>query len=94
MENSEPELADLCNQEKLSEMTLGYRLSHKTFNLQSILPASCTGAVEAQNLWEWPTDDQSNLRPKHKRSPCLTLPGPLGISSWIAQRHTIEKTNQ
>lgn len=43
---------------------LGYQLKHKTFDVQSILSARCGEAVEAQNLWDWPNNYWSNLRPK------------------------------
>lgn len=36
--------------------------SHKTLNLQSVLPAIRTGAMVAHNLWEWPTNVCFNLR--------------------------------
>lgn len=36
--------------------------SHKILDLQSVLLAGCAEAMVAQNLWEWPTNVQFNLR--------------------------------
>jgi hypothetical protein len=35
----------------------------KTFDLQSIQPAKCTGVMLVKNLWEWQINDCYNLCP-------------------------------
>lgn len=43
-------------------VSLGCHPSHKTFDLQLLLPARCAGGVMVWNLWEWPTTDCSHKR--------------------------------
>lgn len=59
------------NQARLPVEGLGDQPSHKTFELQFVLPAGCAGVKVAQELWKWPTSDWSSLRPMphHKREP-------------------------
>jgi len=92
MGETEPELAIFCNQARLPPVEgLGHHLSHKAFDLQFILPARCGEVKIPQNLWEWPTNDWSSLRPKPgEEAPTLILPEGPGTRSWIAQRPRIE----
>jgi hypothetical protein len=61
------ELAIFYNQASLPREGLGHQLSHKTFNLQFVLPTKCAGVKMAQNLWEWPTGSAGD--PSHEREP-------------------------
>jgi hypothetical protein len=53
MGNTEPELAIFCNRARIVAVRLGNLPSHKTFDLQSVLPIRCAGVMVAQNLWDW-----------------------------------------
>ena len=59
----EPELPIFCNQTRLPVVELGHQSKHKPFDVQSVLLARCAGAMVVENLWEWPTNDWSNLTP-------------------------------
>lgn len=72
MGNREPEQVIVYNQARLSVEALERQPSHKTFNLQFVLPARGAGVKEAQTLWEWPGNDSSSLR---------SMP-PEGTHSW------------
>lgn len=56
----EPELVIFCDQVRLWMVRIGHQPRHKIY--QPILPAISTVVVVAQSLWEWPTNDWSNLR--------------------------------
>ena len=53
----------LWNQARHSTVWPGHQPSHKTFDLQSVLPPRCSAIMVMQNLLEWSTKDLSNLRP-------------------------------
>ena len=57
MADTEPELGIFSRQTSLPVVGLGHYPSHKTFELQPILPARFSGEMVAQSLWEWPTND-------------------------------------
>lgn len=45
-----------------------YGVTRKPIDPQKLGPTfypavRCSGAMEAQNVWEWPANDSSNLRP-------------------------------
>ena len=61
----EPELDISYSQERLPEQVLGHQISHKTFNLQFVLPVRYVEVKVVQKLWEWPTSDWSS----HERRP-------------------------
>jgi hypothetical protein len=63
MGGTDPELSIFSYQARLLVAGLGYQPSHKTFYLQSVLPARYAGAMVTKNLWKWPTNDLFNLRP-------------------------------
>ena len=56
----EPELVIFCDQVRLWMVRIGHQPRHKIY--QPVLPARSTVVVVAQSLWEWPTNDWSNLR--------------------------------
>lgn len=56
----EPELVIFCDQVMLWMVRIGHQPRHKIY--QPVLPARSTVVVVAQSLWEWPTNDWSNLR--------------------------------
>lgn len=62
MGDTEPEPPISCNQARIAVEDLGHQLSHKNFDLQFVLPRRCAGVKGAKKLWEWPTNDWSNLR--------------------------------
>lgn len=35
----------------------------QNLDLKFILPGRCARVIEVQNVWEWPANDWSNLRP-------------------------------
>ena len=49
-EDAELELSIFCNQTMLSVVELEHQPSHKTFNLQSVLPEIYAGKMVAPNL--------------------------------------------
>jgi hypothetical protein len=55
--DTEPEAAILCNQARLPMEELGHQTSHKSFDLQLVLPTRCAGVKVVQKLWEWPTNN-------------------------------------
>lgn len=61
MGDIEPEQGIFYYQSMLPAMGQGHQTSHKTFNLQSVLPERCAGVLEGQNSWEWPINVCSNL---------------------------------
>jgi hypothetical protein len=63
MVDMEPEPVIFCNQARCPVVGLGHQPSHKTFELKSVPPEISAGVMEAQNLWEWPSNDLSNSRP-------------------------------
>ena len=81
----EAEQAIFYNQARLPSVEQGHQSSHKSLDLQSVLPARCAGVMVAPNLWEWPTNDWSNLRLMLD-----ALPGWLGTRGWTSQRPRIE----
>ena len=62
MEDMEPEMATFCNQARLPMEGLGHQLSHKTFDLQFVLPVGCTEVKMEQKLRGWPSNGWSILR--------------------------------
>jgi hypothetical protein len=61
MEDIEPEPTISYNQERVPVVERRQQPSHKTFNLQVVLPAKCDGVKEEKKMWEWPTNDCSSL---------------------------------
>lgn len=47
--DTELELAIFCNQARLPIVEQGYQSSHKTLDLQPVLPERCAGAVGVTN---------------------------------------------
>lgn len=89
MEDIEPKLVILCNQERLIGGT-GLQLSAKTFERQFVLPAK-RGDNCGTELMEVANQQLSQPESHSKReSPCQTIPGEPGISGWLAQRTGIE----
>lgn len=91
MRDMEPELPFFYNQlVKLTAMCLGNQPSHKTFNLQSALPANVLGNWDAELVGlvsQWPVEIEAHIM---RRSPCLTLPRCLETIGRTAKRSRIE----
>lgn len=66
--NRKPKLAIFCNQSRVPEVRLGHQRSHKTSDLQLVLPATYCCSNCGTELVKWLTNDRSNL------SPLLPLP--------------------
>jgi hypothetical protein len=54
MEDTEPEMAVLCNQEKLPVVGTRHEPSHKTFDAYPVLPVRRSGVTMAQNQTQLP----------------------------------------
>jgi hypothetical protein len=91
MEDPEPELAISYNKARLPKEGLWHQPTHKTFDLQCVLPTRCVGIkgcteiVGITNEWLVHLETQAT-----RGSPALTLPGGPGTRSWITQRPRIE----
>lgn len=63
IDDSEPEATIFYSKAEVPVVGLVHQPNHKTFDLQSILPEKCAGALVSQNLCEWSTNNWFNLRP-------------------------------
>jgi hypothetical protein len=59
----ETEVVTSCSKAGLSVEGGGYQPSHKTFNPKFVITTRSAGIKMEERLKEWPTNDQSNLRP-------------------------------
>lgn len=63
MEDTDPEPAISCKQARLPMEGLGHQSKHKTLDLHFVLPTGFADIKVAQKLWDWLTNDWSNLKP-------------------------------
>jgi hypothetical protein len=83
----EPELAIFCNQASLPVVRLGHQPSHKTFDLQFVLPARCAGAELAGVANQWLAQFETHAT---RGIPHLILPRGPGTRGWVSHRPRIE----
>ncbi|OPX53775.1 hypothetical protein BTE48_17720, partial [Oceanospirillum multiglobuliferum] len=63
---------------KAASVGTGTSTQPQSFLPAPVLPAEYSWAMVAQSLWEWTTNDWSNLRPNHEREPRPN-------SAWMAR---------